>query len=201
MRSTLIQAVTLTLLTALLAGCGFQLRGTGSNAVSVPDDWKLMYLATGNPNSELSRAVVSQFAANGVQWTERDAANFVLVLGGEEFRQRNLSLTAEARAAEFELTMRTHFTVRQVNNAEVIPQTNASVVKQMENDPRNVVGKAEEVRLLKNEMRTELVRQIMRRIGFFAAGSQASGAQTAAPQDAASQDPASQDPASQDTGG
>lgn len=193
MRSTLIQAVTLTVLTALLAGCGFQLRGTGSNAVSVPDDWKLMYLATGNPNSELSRAVVSQFAANGVQWTERDAANFVLVLGGEEFRQRNLSLTAEARAAEFELTMRTHFTVRQVNNAEVIPQTNASVVKQMENDPRNVVGKAEEVRLLKNEMRTELARQIMRRIGFFAAGSQASGAQTAAPQDAASQDPASQD--------
>jgi LPS-assembly lipoprotein len=37
----------------------------------------------------------------------------------------------------------------------------------MENDPRNVVGKAEEIRLLKAEMRAELAQQIMRRIGFF----------------------------------
>ena len=40
----------------------------------------------------------------------------------------------------------------------------------MENDPRNVVGKAEEIRILKSEMRADLSRQIMRRIGFFAAG-------------------------------
>ncbi len=107
--------------------------------------------------------------------TERDAANYILVLGGERFRQRNLSLNAEARAAEFELTMSTEFSVQQASSKdEVIPQTTTSVVKQMENDPRNVVGKAEEVRLLKTEMRGELAQQIMRRIGFFAAGSGAS---------------------------
>ena len=39
----------------------------------------------------------------------------------------------------------------------------------MENDPRNAMGKAEELRIHKNEMRTELAQQIMRRIGFFAA--------------------------------
>ncbi len=177
MRNRLFHSITLLALTGMLAACGFQLRGVGGNTVSVPDDWKLMYLATGNPNSELSRAVVTQFAANGVQWTERQSANYVLALGGEEFRQRSLSLNAEARAAEFELTMRKHFTVRSADNNEVIPQTGASVVKQMENDPRNVVGKAEEVRLLKNEMRTELAQQIMRRIGFFAAGSQATASQ------------------------
>ena len=31
------------------------------------------------------------------------------------------------------------------------------------------VGKAEEIRILKTEMRTELAQQIMRRIGFYAA--------------------------------
>lgn len=156
----------------LVSACGFQLRGVGDNMVAIPDSWKLMHFATGNPNSELNREVVTRFAANGVEWTDRKSANYILRLGPESFNQRNLSLNAEARAAEFELTMRTHFTVFDASNNEIISQTNASVVKQMENDPRNVVGKAEEVRLLKTEMRTELARQIMRRIGFFAASSQ-----------------------------
>ena len=43
----------------------------------------------------------------------------------------------------------------------------------MENDPRNVVGKSEEIQLLRQEMRAELAQQIMRRIGFFATSSQA----------------------------
>ena len=53
--------------------------------------------------------------------------------------------------------------------AEVMPPAIASVTQQMENDPRNVVGKEEELRLIKSEMRTELAHQLLRRIGFFAA--------------------------------
>jgi LPS-assembly lipoprotein len=45
----------------------------------------------------------------------------------------------------------------------------AVVTKQMENDPSNVVGKAEEIRILQAEMRGELAQQILRRIGFHAA--------------------------------
>ena len=153
----------------LLSACGFQLRGTGDSGTHVPDNWKSMHLATGNANSEFSREVLNQFAANGVQWQDREDANFTLVLSPERFSQRNLSLNREARAAEFELTMRSQFSVFDRDRNEVMPQTEVSVIKQMENDPRNVVGKAEEVRLLKAEMRTELARQIMRRIGFYAA--------------------------------
>ena len=36
----------------------------------------------------------------------------------------------------------------------------------MENDPRNVVGKSEEIRLLQQEMRAELAQQIVRRVIF-----------------------------------
>jgi len=42
----------------------------------------------------------------------------------------------------------------------------------MENDPRNVVGKAEEIRILKDEMRTEIAQQIIRRIDFHVASIQ-----------------------------
>ena len=159
-------------ITCLLSACGFHLRGTAGTGTNVPESWKSMHLVTGNPNSEFSREVRTRFAANGVQWQERADANYVLVLDPERFSQRNLSLNSEARAAEFELTMSATFAVLDPDNNEVMPQTQANVIKQMENDPRNVVGKAEEVRLLKSEMRAELAQQIMRRIGFFASSTQ-----------------------------
>jgi LPS-assembly lipoprotein len=49
-----------------------------------------------------------------------------------------------------------------------MPDTTASVMRQMENDPRNVMGKGQELRILQSEMRTELAQQMIRRIGFFA---------------------------------
>ena len=156
----------------LLAGCGFQLRGAGG--VAVPEDWLSMHMVTGNPNSEFSREVKTSFAANGVEWQDSmQTANYSIKLGPERFSQRNLSLNSEARAAEFELTMRSTFSVRDSSGKTVIEDTTSSVVKQMENDPRNVVGKAEEIRILKGEMRSELAQQIMRRIAFFAASQEA----------------------------
>lgn len=167
------QALFLYLLgTALLAGCGFQLRGTGPG-VAVPEEWRSMYLVTANPNSEFSREVIMRFAAHGVEWQENAAdANYRVRLGPERFSQRNLSLNADARAAEFELTLRADFSVQDRDGREVLAESTATVVKQMENDPANVVGKAEEQRILKSEMRVELAQQILRRIAFFAAAQQ-----------------------------
>ena len=134
----------------LLSACGFQLRGVGDNANALPESWKSMYLSTDNPNSEFS--------------------NYRLELGPELFSQRNLSLNSEARVAEFELNMTARFSVIDADNQVTIESTEVAVIRQMENDPRNVVGKSEEVRIIKSEMRADLARQIMRRIGFFATG-------------------------------
>lgn len=157
-------------ITCLLAACGFQLRGTGSTpSASLPDAWKSMYLVTNNPNGEFSRAVAAQLAANGVQWTDSEKADFNLVLGPEKFTQRSLSLNSAARVAEYELTMSSDFSILDTANKEIVAPTTVTVVKQMENDPRNVVGKEGEIRLIQGEMRTDLAQQIMRRISFFAA--------------------------------
>lgn len=168
MPQRLIQVSLLLAGTLLLSACGFALRGTGNVAVS--DEWRSMYLVTSNPNSEFSREVKTRFAANGVEWqADKQSANYAVILGPERFTQRNLSLNSEARAAEFELTMLSTFSVRDNSGELVLDNTTSSVVKQMENDPRNVVGKAEEIRILKGEMRGELAQQILRRIAFFAA--------------------------------
>lgn len=155
--------------TALLASCGFHLRGTGNVGASIPDAWRNMHLVTGSPNGEFSRAVTAQLAANGVQWSEGDTASYDLLLGPERFEQRSLSVNSEARVAEYELTMSSEFSILDPNKKEIVPATTVTVVKQMENDPRNVVGKESEIRLIKGEMRTDLAQQITRRISFYAA--------------------------------
>ena len=151
-----------------LTACGFQLRGTGGGS-ALPDAWRSMHLATANPNAEIARVVNATFSASGIEWSDRATANYQLSLGPERFSQRNLSVNAQARAAEFDLVMRAEFSVLDPQGKVVMPLTTATVNKQMENDPQNVVGKAEEVRILRNELRRELAAQILRRISFFAA--------------------------------
>ncbi len=162
--------VLFTVLSTVLTGCGFQLRGTGEGP-SIPEGWNQLYLAIPNPNGEFASQFRNTLTASGATLVEVDSANYRIFVGREEFSQRNLSVNFQARASEFELTLATEFSVLDAQGNEIIPPTPSQVMKQMENDPRNVVGKAEEVRILRSEMRTELVQQIVRRIAYFAAGS------------------------------
>lgn len=162
-----IAALTLTM-SMLLTACGFELRGTGGGS-ALPESWRKMHLVSQSPNSEFTRVLESSFAASGVNWVERSEATHVLRLGPEQFSQTNLSVNAQARAAEFDLQMSATFTIFDNKGERIMPSTTAAVNKQMENDPRNVVGKAEEVRVLRSELRGELATQILRRISFFAA--------------------------------
>ncbi len=150
----------------LLTACGFHLRGSGG--MQVPEEWLQMHLDSNNPNAELSREIYNQFATQGVNWVDRDEANYILRIGPERMSQRNLSLNAQARASEIELTMRTQFAVLAPDGSVVIQPADATIVKQMENDPSNIVGKTEEARLIRSEMRVEIAQQMLRRIAFFA---------------------------------
>lgn len=158
----------LVLLSAVLSGCGFQLRGADDSS-TLPEAWRQLALISSSPNSEFTRLFRSLGAARGINWVEAGEANYRLRLGNEQFMQRNLSINAQARASEFELLLRASFSITDASGASVLRQTEAEVAKQMENDPLNVVGKAEESRILREEMREELARQILRRINFFAA--------------------------------
>ena len=152
----------------LLTACGFQLRGTGGASAALPDNWKKMYLITNDPNGEFTKAVDTVFTTNGIVWTTQKDANYLLRLGPERFSKTNLSLNKEARVSQLELTMQSTFSIMGKDGEEAMPGTTASVIRRMDNDPRNELGMGEEVRILKSEMRTELAQQIIRRIGFFA---------------------------------
>lgn len=143
-----------------LTGCGFQLKGTGSNNAQLQG--MTIRLISNQPRAELTREVTRELTANGLVLTDDDESDLLLRLQPEQFTQRNVSLTAQARAAELELTLSADFTFTESEQEPI--DARASVNRQMLNDPRNVLGKTEELRLLRAEMRRDLAAQIVRRV-------------------------------------
>jgi len=151
------------LLICSLMGCGFQLKGTPGSPDSPSLAGTELVLISSQPRGELTTALREQLRLQGVVVGEKTNEGLVLRLGGERFQQRNLSLTAQARAAEVELTMIASVALSQ-GATELIVESDAQVVRQFLDDPLNVVGKTEELRLLREEMRQDLAAQIIRRI-------------------------------------
>ena len=146
-----------------LISCGFQLKGTGSSSQSTGLQGLELHLVSVQPQSDLTREVSRELSNAGAVLTDAADPALQLTLQAEQFIQRNVSLTAQARAAELELTLSVDFVFEQ---AEQDPtDARATVSRQMLNDPRNIVGKTEELRLLREEMRRDLAAQIVRRIG------------------------------------
>ena len=145
-----------------LAGCGFQLKGSDAASSSAKLECMTLQLISSQPRSELTREVSRALRATGLTLLEEGDAMLRLGLQPEQFTQRNVSLTAQARAAELELTLFADFTLNQQESDPI--EARATVTRQMLNDPRNVVGKTEEIRLLREEMRRDLADQIARRV-------------------------------------
>jgi LPS-assembly lipoprotein len=146
-----------------LIGCGFQLKGTGSSGQPIGLQGLELRLVSVQPQSDLTREVSRELSNAGAVLTDDVDPALQLTLQTEQFIQRNVSLTAQARAAELELTLSVDFVFEQTEQDPT--DARATVSRQMLNDPRNIVGKTEELRLLREEMRRDLAAQIVRRIG------------------------------------
>ena len=145
-----------------LMSCGFQLKGTGSSESMGLQGLELRLVSV-QPRSDLTREVSRELSNAGAVLTDATEPALQLTLQAEQFSQRNVSLTAQARAAELELTLSVDFVLEQTEQDPT--DARATVSRQMLNDPRNIVGKTEELRLLRAEMRRDLAAQIVRRIG------------------------------------
>ena len=143
----------------LLTGCGFQLKGSDSSDSGLSG--VAVRLISSQPRAELTREVTRELSASGAVLADSNTARVSLTIQPEQFTQRNVSLTAQARAAELELTLSASFILQQSGRDPI--DATANVSRQMLNDPRNVVGKTEELRLLRAEMRQDLAAQIVRR--------------------------------------
>jgi LPS-assembly lipoprotein len=153
-------ATTLLCLAALLPGCGFALRGTAA----LPPELQTLYLESLDPGSDVLREMRRVLQNNQVTLLEApETGSYRLGLGEEQNTERALSVNANARAGEYELTMSLPFQLRRGGTVLLGPET-LLTSKVYLADPENAVAKNEEARQIRSEMRRELAQQIIRRL-------------------------------------
>jgi len=152
MRAVLIAAA------ALLAGCGFQLRGQAS----LP--FETFYIPGSTPLAiELRRNISASSKTRLVDSPEK--AQAVLAFTDEQRDKTILTFTSAGKVNEFRLRYRVGFRVTDSTSAQVfLPTSEIQLTRDMSFNDAQVIAKEAEEQLLFRDMQTDMVQQIIRRL-------------------------------------
>ena len=148
----------LVVLLALLAGCGFHLRGTAE----VPFQTLYVPNATSGIALDLKRNVQAGTQAKVVD--DAKQAEAILVFSDEAREKNILSLNAQGRVREFQLRYRVGFRMHDGKGGDYIPQTQIALTRDITFNDSDVLAKEAEEQLLFRDMQNDMVQQIMRRL-------------------------------------
>ncbi|WP_189519208.1 LPS-assembly lipoprotein LptE [Kushneria pakistanensis] len=110
-------------LVLMLAGCGFQLRGTGPGSTLTLGELALE--SAGGPTSELTREITQELNSAGV--TLNDQAPLRLNLSSEAFRERELTY-GDAGTQERQLTLTVPWSLQRVADGAYLASQEEVVV-------------------------------------------------------------------------
>ncbi len=142
----------------VLAGCGFQLRGTADlpfETIYVPN-------ATAGVALDLKRNLQVGTRARVVD--DPKEAQAILQFTEEAREKEILSLTGGGRVREFQLRYRVGFRVHDGKGREFVPPSTIRLTREVTFNDSAVLAKETEEQLLYRDMQADMVQQIMRRL-------------------------------------
>ena len=151
------RSITVLGLAFLMTACGFHLRGTGTTQMALNE----LNFEARDALSPLGKQVKESLANNKVQVSS--SAPFTLYVGPEETTQRTASFTAGTRSAEYTLTTAVSYELRS-GKLPTLLQDRVEVQRTYAHNQNNVTGSGQEASLLREEMRRDLVMQLMMRL-------------------------------------
>ncbi len=158
---TLFPKAAMLTLAAVIAGCGFQLRGTS------PVPAALQPLAVDCPESlpgEFCNSVRQQLTLGGVELVSEANADYVLRLRNYQQDRRASAITSRAVAAEYILR---HSVTVELFTAEQIPliaETDLNASETYRYDEDNVLAKQREEETLRQQLGDRLAQQVIFRL-------------------------------------
>lgn len=148
------------LFAAIIAGCGFQLRGTAAK----PDYLQKVYVAGQGQFSDFIRELKAKLKNQGVDVVEDAAtANLTLTIIEKKEEQRVLTITRTERTDQYQLINTVKFKVT-ADGAEVLPEKIVTAERVYLYDRYAIIGKDYEKEMLQKEMRQDTIDQIMIRL-------------------------------------
>ena len=143
---------------ALVAACGFQLRGQAQ----LP--FETLYIPGAGPLSVELRRNVSAASKTRVE-DSADRAQAVLGFTNETREKTILSFTSTGKVNEYRFRYRVGFRVTDPKGVQVfVPTTEILLTRDMAYNDAQVLAKENEEAQLYRDMQTDMVQQIMRRL-------------------------------------
>ena len=146
-------------LALLLAGCGFQLRGTADlpfNTIYTPP------ASTPGIALDLRRNIRTGTRTELVDDPKK--AEAVMEIAQEAREKVILSLGASGRVREYQLRYRVGFRVTDGKGGEFVPLNTVLLTRDITYNDSDVLSKESEEQLLYRDMQSDMVQQIMRRL-------------------------------------
>ena len=154
---TLLLVATLILVTA----CGWQLR----NSQIIPQNLGSLHLSSADSRSNLIAELTRALDVYGVKVVaDADAANYSVVIVDFKSTRRIGTTNASARVAEYQLNEEVEFLIVDAKGNNLIPLSTASVERVYEFNERDVLASDNEEQLIKEEMRADIIYQILNRL-------------------------------------
>jgi LPS-assembly lipoprotein len=144
-------------LASVLSACGFQLRGLGDTNFAL----KEIDVSARNAYGETVTQLKQVLEGSGVKVVSR--APYHLILAREDVTSRSVSYTSSARSAENELTNTLSYEIRGSDNLLLLANQ-VQVRKVYVQDENNLIGSDQEAQQIRNEMRRDLVQQMVTRL-------------------------------------
>lgn len=157
--------ITLLLTTTLISACGWHLRGT----VNSIDNVSSLHLGATQGRTELLDELSAEARRAGITLSaSASAAEYSINLFNSTDEKRTVSLGTNALASEYELTMSVDYSIHKGQQI-LIAQETARSIRTYDFDTNQVLGKSREEELIREEMRSELINHILRRLQYMAA--------------------------------
>lgn len=144
-------------LAVLLSACGFQLRGTGTQELTI----KELDLSARDAYGTTVKMLQQQLENSGVR--VHAGAPYKLVLLNEENSQRTLSYTGGGSSAEYEISTTLRYEILTHDNLHLL-NDKLEVQKVFLHDGNNITGSDQESSETRKEMRRDLIQRMLIRL-------------------------------------
>jgi LPS-assembly lipoprotein len=154
-----VTAALLALSVLVMAGCGFQLRGSAN----IPFETIAISGAENTPfHVELRRNIMAN--RNVRVLDDAKLAQAILQVTGISQERRILSLSGAGRVREFQLVYRVSFRVHDGKGRELLPPNDIVLRRDITFNDSQVLAKEQEEILLVRDMQSDAVQQVLRRL-------------------------------------
>lgn len=151
--------LTVALLSLLLGACGWHPRGVQE----LPEGIHELRLQTDPSNPQLHARLQRALEQSGARLVN-EATAWALVIGPEQRQLRNVALDREARSAEQEMRLSLDVQLRDPDGRVAFGPRTLSASRIYAYDANSVIAKRDEEKLIHEELRENLIGQLLRQL-------------------------------------